>query len=456
MKKILILLTLITKITFSFPFTSNSSIPIVKNISEEKIEQFTLAPMLERVLPTVVNIHVEGTQLLKKNPIPKEFRYFFGPDIPGNGTKQFEGIGSGVIIDSNKGYIITNYHVVKGADKIKVQLYDGREFSVQLNGFDELTDLAILKLSDVKNLIEIKMSDSDLIKVGDFVIAIGNPFGLGQTATSGIISGLGRSGLNVEGLENFIQTDASINRGNSGGALVNLKGELVGINTAILAPSEGNIGIGFAIPSNIVKHLSQQLITYGKVKRGQLGIKGTELNADIAKAFNIDIQKGAFVNEVMPKSAAEKSGIKAGDIIVSVEDKKINSFSELRAKISIAFPGKTVKLGVLRNGKLHTIYAILDDDSKNSLIKEVFNPALQGAIFKNFQLTDGTRGVMVEEILKHSPAYSIGLRKGDVIIRINREKIENIEQLKKALKEKLSVIALNIIRGNASIFLLIK
>lgn len=222
-----------------------------------------------------------------------------------------------MIIDAAKGYVLTNNHVINNADKIRVQLNDGRELDAKLVGRDEQSDIALLQLSDTKNLTAIKMADSDQLRVGDFAVAVGNPFGPGQTATSGIISALGRSGLNLEGLENFIQTDASINRGNSGGALVNLNGELIGINTAILAPSGGNVGIGFAIPSNMAQNLSQQLIEFGEVKRGLLGIKGSEMTPDMAKAFNTDAQRGAFVSEVLPKSAAAKAGIKAGDILGS-------------------------------------------------------------------------------------------------------------------------------------------
>jgi len=426
-----------------------------KEISESRMP--SLAPMLEKVLPAVVSVHVEGTQLIRRPTLPREFKYFFGPDFPdgGNNPKSFEGLGSGVIIDAIKGYIITNNHVVNGANKIKVQLNDGREFFAKLVGHDEQTDLALLQLPIAKNLTEVKIADSDTLKVGDFAIAVGNPFGLGQTATSGIVSALGRSGLNLEGLENFIQTDASINRGNSGGALVNINGELIGINTAILTPGGGNIGIGFAIPSNIAKNLSQQLIEFGEVKRGQLGIKGAELTADIAKAFNIDAQHGAFVSEVLPGSAAAKAGIKAGDIIISIEDKTIQSFAELRVKVGTTIPGKIIKLGLLRNGKLQNISVVLDDTS-STFGEEVLIPTLQGASLSNGQLTDGTKGVQVKNVVKNSPASSIGLQKGDMIIGLNRERIQNLSQLRKILNTKKTVIALNIIRGDTNIFLLLR
>lgn len=450
-------------INISLLYTSeiiHAATPIYHTDFHSEISNITpsLAPMLDTVLPTVVSIYVEGIQPAKKLTLPKEFKYFFGPDIPGGnfGSRPFEGLGSGVIINANKGYIITNNHVVNGAEKIKVQLNDGREFTAKLVGHDEQTDLALLQLLKFKNLSAIKIADSDILKVGDFAIAIGNPFGLGQTATSGIVSALGRSGLNLEGLENFIQTDASINRGNSGGALVNLHGELIGINTAILAPGGGNIGIGFAIPSNIVKNLSQQLIEFGEVKRGQLGIKGTELTADIAKAFNINTQRGAFVSEVLPGSAAAKANIKAGDIIIAIEGKPIKNFAELRVKIGTTTPGKIIKLGILRDGKIQTIAVPLDDSTTISTSEEVLTPALQGASLSNGYLKDGTKGVQVEEVMKDSPAYSIGLQKGDLIIGLNRSKIHNLSQLRKILQEKPPVIALHIIRNGTSIFLLLR
>ncbi len=247
--------------------------------------------------------------------------------------------------------MLTNNHVINQAQKISVQLNDGREFDAKLVGSDEQSDIALLQLIKPDHLTQIAIADSDKLRVGDFAVAVGNPFGLGQTATSGIISALGRSGLNLEGLENFIQTDASINRGNSGGALLNLNGELIGINTAILAPGGGSIGIGFAIPSNMAKTLADQLIQFGEIKRGLLGIKGMEMSADIAKAMNLNVQRGAFVSEVLPNSGSAKAGIKSGDVIVSLNGKPLNSFAELRSRIATTEPGTKVKLGLLRDGK---------------------------------------------------------------------------------------------------------
>ncbi|WP_291972217.1 serine endoprotease DegQ [Candidatus Symbiopectobacterium sp.] len=416
----------------------------------------SLAPMLEKVLPAVVSVHVEGTQT-KRQRVPEEFKFFFGPNAPSGkqNSRPFEGLGSGVIIDAAKGYVLTNNHVVNNADKIRVQLNDGREYDAKLLGRDEQSDIALLQLNDAKNLQEVKMADSDQLRVGDFAVAVGNPFGLGQTATSGIISALGRSGLNLEGLENFIQTDASINRGNSGGALVNLNGKLIGINTAILAPGGGNIGIGFAIPSNMAQNLAQQLIEFGEVKRGLLGIKGSEMTADMAKAFNVEAQRGAFVSEVLPKSAAAKEGIKAGDVLTSLDGKPINSFAELRAKIGTTAPGKTVKIGLLREGKPLELSVVLDNNSSAATSAESLSPALQGASLANGQAKDGSKGVQIEDVTKDTPAAQVGLQKGDIIVGVNRERVENITQLRKILESKPSVLALNVVRGEETIYLLL-
>ncbi|KAB8306817.1 Do family serine endopeptidase [Erwinia endophytica] len=418
----------------------------------------SLAPMLEKVLPAVVSVHVEGTQPQTQN-IPEPLKRFFDQQGLSGGDSQpqpFEGLASGVVINADKGYILTNNHVVNGADKISVQLNDGREFDAKLIGHDEQTDIALIQISGAKGLTQVKIADSDQLKVGDFAVAIGNPYGLGETATSGIVSALGRSGLNIEGLENFIQTDAAINRGNSGGALVNLNGELIGINTAILASSGGNIGIGFAIPSNMAINLAQQLIDYGEVKRGQLGIKGTEMTADMAKAFNVDVQRGAFVNEVLPESAAAKAGIKAGDIITSLDGKPIESFAALRVKIGTTAPGTEVKVGLLRGGKPMTVAVKLDTSSQSTTSAEQMTPALQGASLSDGTAKDGSKGVMVDSVDKSTPAEQFGLHKGDVIVGLNRTPVHNLAELRKLLEAKPPLMALNIIRGDQNIYLLLR
>ncbi|HAS0834180.1 TPA: serine endoprotease DegQ [Enterobacter cloacae] len=415
----------------------------------------SLAPMLEKVLPAVVSLQVEGTAVQSQR-VPEELKKYFGDESPDQQAQPFEGLGSGVIIDAAKGYILTNNHVISQADKISVQLNDGREFDAKLIGGDDQSDIALLQVQNPSNLTQIAIADSDKLRVGDFAVAVGNPFGLGQTATSGIISALGRSGLNLEGLENFIQTDASINRGNSGGALLNLNGELIGINTAILAPGGGSIGIGFAIPSNMAKTLAQQLIQFGEVKRGLLGIKGMEMSADIAKAFNINVQRGAFVSEVLPNSGSAKAGIKSGDVIVSLNDKPLSSFAELRSRIATTEPGAKVKLGLIRDGKPLNVEVTLDKSTSSSASAELIAPALQGATLSDGQLKDGTKGISIDTVEKSSPAAQAGLHQDDVIIGVNRTRVQSIAELRKVLESKPTVIALQIMRGNESIYILLR
>ncbi|MCM7228950.1 serine endoprotease DegQ [Enterobacter hormaechei] len=415
----------------------------------------SLAPMLEKVLPAVVSVQVEGTARQSQR-IPEELKKYFGEDAPDQQAQPFEGLGSGVIIDAAKGYILTNNHVISQADKISVQLNDGREFDAKLIGGDDQSDIALLQVQNPSNLTQIAIADSDKLRVGDFAVAVGNPFGLGQTATSGIVSALGRSGLNLEGLENFIQTDASINRGNSGGALLNLNGELIGINTAILAPGGGSIGIGFAIPSNMAKTLSQQLIQFGEVKRGLLGIKGMEMSADIAKAFKLNVQRGAFVSEVLPSSGSAKAGVKSGDIIVSLNDKPLSSFAELRSRIATTEPGAKVKLGLIREGKPLTVEVTLDKSTSSSASAEQISPALQGATLSDGQLKNGTKGITVTTVEKSSPAAQAGLHQDDVIVGVNRTRVQSIAEMRKVLESKPAVIALQIIRGNDTLYILLR
>lgn len=415
----------------------------------------SLAPMLEKVLPAVVSVQVEGTARQSQR-IPEELKKYFGEDAPDQQAQPFEGLGSGVIIDAAKGYILTNNHVISQADKISVQLNDGREFDAKLIGGDDQSDIALLQVQNPSNLTQIAIADSDKLRVGDFAVAVGNPFGLGQTATSGIVSALGRSGLNLEGLENFIQTDASINRGNSGGALLNLNGELIGINTAILAPGGGSIGIGFAIPSNMAKTLSQQLIQFGEVKRGLLGIKGMEMSADIAKAFKLNVQRGAFVSEVLPNSGSAKAGVKSGDIIVSLNDKPLSSFAELRSRIATTEPGAKVKLGLIREGKPLTVEVTLDKSTSSSASAEQISPALQGATLSDGQLKNGTKGITVTTVEKSSPAAQAGLHQDDVIVGVNRTRVQSIAEMRKVLESKPVVIALQIIRGNDTLYILLR
>ncbi len=434
----------------------------------------SLAPMLEKVMPSVVSINVEGSTTVNTPRMPRNFQQFFGDNSPfcqdgspfqsspfcqqggadGGQQQKFMALGSGVIINAEKGYVVTNNHVVDKATSIKVQLSDGRKFDAKVVGKDPRSDIALIELKDPKNLSAIKLADSDALRVGDYTVAIGNPYGLGETVTSGIVSALGRSGLNVENYENFIQTDAAINRGNSGGALVNLNGELIGINTAILAPDGGNIGIGFAIPSNMVKSLTEQMVKYGQVKRGELGIMGTELNSDLAKAMKVDAQRGAFVSQVMPNSSAAKAGVKAGDVIVSMNGKPVSSFAALRAQVGSMPVGSKVALGLLREGKQVSVNLELQQSSQNQVdSSSVFN-GIEGAELSNRAGKD--KGVIVNSVKGNTPAARIGLKKGDIIVGANQQPVNNIAELRKILDSKPSVLALNIQRGDTSIYLLMQ
>lgn len=438
----------------------------------------SLAPMLEKVMPSVVSINVEGSTTVNTPRMPRNFQQFFGDNSPfcqdgspfqsspfcqgggagddsqGGGQQQkFMALGSGVIIDAAKGYVVTNNHVVDNASSIKVQLSDGRKFDAKVVGKDPRSDIALIQIQDPKNLTAIKIADSDALRVGDYTVAIGNPFGLGETVTSGIVSALGRSGLNAENYENFIQTDAAINRGNSGGALVNLNGELIGINTAILAPDGGNIGIGFAIPSNMVKNLTAQMVQYGQVKRGELGILGTELNSELAKAMKVDAQRGAFVSQVMPNSSAAKAGIKAGDVITSLNGKPISSFAALRAEVGSMPIGSKVTLGLLRDGKAVNVSLELQQNSQNQVDSSTIFSGIEGAEMSN---KGADKGVVVNNVKANSPAARIGLKKGDVIMGANQQPVKNIAELRKILDSKPSVLALNIQRGDTSIYLLMQ
>lgn len=430
------------------PAVSQAAIPLAVGGQELP----SLAPMLEKTTPAVVAVAVSGTHVSKQR-LPDAFRYFFGPNAPREQVQErpFKGLGSGVIIDADKGYIVTNNHVIDGADEILIGLHDGREIEAKLIGADAESDIALLQIK-AKNLVALKRADSDELRVGDFAVAIGNPFGLGQTVTSGIVSAMGRSGLGIEMLENFIQTDAAINSGNSGGALVNLNGELIGINTAIVAPGGGNVGIGFAIPANMVNNLVEQIIEHGEVRRGVLGVSGRDLDKALAEGFGLETQHGGFVNEVMPDSAADKAGIKAGDIIISVNDKPIKSFQELRAKVATMGAGATVKLGLIRDGDKETVTATLGEANQASeTAAGAVHPMLAGATLENVK-----RGVEITEIAQGSPAAASGLLKGDIIVGINRTRIDNLKALKAELKDSTGVVALKILRDGNSLYLVLR
>jgi serine protease DegQ len=437
----------------SLGFTANTQAAL-PFFSDKKDEVPSLAPMLEEATPAVVSIAVEGTQTSRQR-VPEMFRYFFGAPQEQVQERPFRGLGSGVIIDAENGYVVTNNHVVDNADEITVKLTDGREFKAKKLGSDEQSDIALLKI-EPDDLKALPLADSDALRVGDFVVAIGNPFGLSQTVTSGIVSALGRSGLNIGGYEDFIQTDAAINRGNSGGALVNLHGELVGINTAIFGPNGGNVGIGFAIPANMMKNLVDQIAEYGEVRRGLLGILGSDIDAGLAEAMNAEVNIGAFVSEVQPDSAADKGGLQAGDIITAINGRQLSSFQELRAKIASMGAGAEVELTVMRKGKTMNVDVVLDDATDTTVTAAQIHPALEGATLANGEDADGNAGVIVSEIERGAPAARIGLQAEDVIIGVNRVRTSSVAEFRNALDEAKGVIALNVKRGNSTLYLVIR
>lgn len=419
----------------------------------------TLSPLLEEVTPAVVNISVTGKTRAQRNPLFDDpfFRRFF--DVPDQGPAiPRQSAGSGVIVDAERGYVLTNHHVIADAEKIAVTLQDRRQLDAELIGSDEGTDIALLKI-DVDNLTALRLGDSTSLDVGDFVIAIGNPFGLGQTVTSGIVSALGRSGINIEGYEDFIQTDASINPGNSGGALVDLDGQLVGINTAIIAPAGGNVGIGFAVPTHMAEAVMKQLIEYGEVRRGRLGIGIQDLTPDLSQALDLDVAEGAVVTQVDPDSAAEEAGLKAGDVIVAIDDVPVSGSSALRNRIGLTRVGEDIDITVIRDGRQRVISAKIGKVQPQRLAGGRSIPKLTGAEFRELDRSHPqygeVQGVLVAQVEEGSPAWRNGLRAGDIISAVNRQPVTSVGELSEALRQVGSTVALNILRGNARLFVVI-
>jgi serine protease Do/serine protease DegQ len=419
----------------------------------------SLAPMIKRVSPAVVNIATRGTTTEGgQSPVPDDpfFRHFFNtpPDL-GPKEHAFQSAGSGVIFNAETGYILTNAHVVENATAITVTLQDGRDVEAQVVGRDALSDVAVLKVK-ADGLTQIPLGDSAKIEVGDFVVAIGNPFGLQHTVTSGIISGLSRSGINPDGYEDFIQTDASINPGNSGGALVNLKGELIGINTAILSKSGGNIGIGFAIPVNMAKNVMDQLLKFGAVKRGVLGVNIYTVTPEIARSLGLANVHGALVSEVVGGSAAEKAGVHTGDVITAVNGQNVKSNAELRNVVGLLRVGDKVDIGLLRDGNTKRVTAVLAAIVTPAAVAPARHAAavatphgLDGA-----DITDAPEaaGALIKSIEPGTPASLQGLRENDVIVRVNRERVTNLEQLRARTKNTASLV-IEVRRGKASLLI---
>ena len=430
----------------------------------------TLAPLLARVTPAVVNIAVVGTAAESRDPLlddPFFRRFFEGPEAPlAPPSVPRQSIGSGVIIDAAEGLVVTNHHVVQGADSIVVTLSDRREFNAILVGSDAGTDVALLRvMAEGAAFAEIPIGDSSALAVGDYVVAIGNPFGLGQTATAGIVSATGRSGVNLESYEDFIQTDASINPGNSGGALVDLGGQLLGVNTAILSGTGGNIGIGFAIPSNMVREVVEQLLEHGNVQRGRIGLAIQDVTPGLAQALELSTDRGALVTQIEPGSSAEQAGIQAGDVIVAIDGKPIDSSSDLRNEIGLIRAGDSVEVASIRDGEPRTTRATVAADTGGSAAgARAADPAsvslLAGATImelpSDHPAYGRVHGLWVSAVAAGSAAARFGLRTDDVITGVNREPIASVAELTAALNRARPPIALQVQRDGRSLFLLVR
>lgn len=393
----------------------------------------TLADMLETVNPAVVNIATFAT-VQARNPLLDDpfFRRFF--NVPRQRSHRTQSAGSGVVVDAQQGYIVTNNHVVERADEIEVQLADGRVLAAELVGRDPQVDLAVLKV-DAQDLVELEFADSGKVRVGDFVVAIGNPFGLNQTVTSGIVSALGRSGLGIEGYEDFIQTDAPINPGNSGGALVDLNGNLVGINTAILAPTGGNVGIGFAIPANMVSAIMSELIEHGAVQRAIIGVSVQSLNMELARAFGLERSDGVVIVDVEPGSAAEAAGLEPGDVVTKLGDREIKRISDFHSQAAIMFVGDELKMRVSRDGQNKRLTLALTENTQLQVLGRRIDQRLAGTEFENFWNPDDgqSSGVLATFVDSQSKAYAYGLRAGDVIVGVNRRTVRDLNEFRESV-----------------------
>lgn len=431
---------------------------IPQNVDDQELP--SLAPMLDRITPAVVNIATEGRIQLRQNPLFADpfFRRFFNiPDQPIE--RRTQSLGSGVIVDAKRGLVLTNNHVIANAVQITVTLRDGRQLAAEIIGSDPETDVAVIRIP-AENLTEISPADSDRLRVGDFVVAIGNPFGLGQTVTSGIVSALSRSGLGIEGYEDFIQTDASINPGNSGGALVNLRGELVGINTAIFSQSGGNIGIGFAIPINLARHIMDQLLEKGEVERGFIGIQVQDLTPDLAEAFGLNNLNGAVINSVVAESPADQAGLQPGDIIVGISGKSVRNGHDAANQIGLTPVGDKITFNLLRNGKQLILTATVAANQEVGNVAKAVNPLLQGVVVRDIDRDNPyygrLPGVVVEDVERGNYAWRSGLRSGDIITSVNHIVVHDMKEFLMISEKQQGNLLLRIVRGNSAAFLVIK
>ena len=442
LKRMILGIAIISLISYS-----HAAIP--KN--EEGALITSLAPLVKTVAPAVVNIRVSQT-VKSRSPYDDEmFRRFFGAPNTPNNSREVQSAGSGVIVDTKNGYILTNHHVVSGADKIQISLIDENTLDAEIIGSDPATDIAVLKV-EAENLTDIEIGDSDQVEVGDFVIAIGNPFGLGNTVTSGIVSALGRTGISSSGYEDFIQTDASINPGNSGGALVNMQGELVGINSAIISRSGGNVGIGFAVPSEIAQSIMSQLLDFGEVRRGLLGVSIHTIDEENAEILGVDSKSGAMITAIEPGSAAEEAGLRVEDIIIRVNDERISNARDLQNAIGLKGSGERVTIEFIRQSTKLETNAVLGQQKIARQIGSDIHPGLVGAQFSS---SANKAGVEVTDVESGSPADQRGLEKGDLIVAVNRMRVENIQQLE-SIAQNNDILYLMFERENRTLILRIQ
>ena len=427
----------------------------------------SMAPLLDRITPAVVSINVRSTAKAPKlsNRNEELLERFFGGRMP-NEPREKRGLGSGVIVNADEGLIITNAHVIEDADEIIVTLKDKRQLEAEIVGTDKKTDIALIKVS-AKKLAELQIAKASEVRVGDYVIAVGNPFGLSHSVTSGIVSALGRDNGSGDGYQDFIQTDASINPGNSGGALVNSKGELIGINSAIISRSGGNQGIGFAVPTNIVQAVMRQLISYGEVRRGRIGVLIGDITPTLKEALDLTTLDGALVSQVVEDSPAEKAGLKRDDVIISFNGGAIKDASDIRNAVGLVEPGERYTITYLREGRKIKrrieVEAVDENDEQSDSLamnngpeKKTFSGATLTNIPVDLNLRGGSKGVYVSAVEIGSKAQRAGLVKGDIIRSINRRDVQNLESFNKLTKGEDGPFALSVERNGNTFYVAIK